>query len=148
MRYIYLQPIARTLYTTDIGSDWVALVFVFVCFGSVVTLRTLRPGKRMATLWWVTRAHPDLRRRCQTDGRTASGPSECAAPSWPDSGIDQCHSGCPNRRQSRSHPRRTRRWAWIARVALQWRCSCSCLESGLCSYEKMLIVSISSSIVR
>lgn len=101
----------------------------------------------MATQWWVTRAHPDPRPRCQTDVRIASGPIGCVAPSWPDTGNALCRSGCPNHRQWR-HPHRTRRWAWIARVALQWRCSCSCLESGLCSYKKRLIVlSISISIV-
>lgn len=102
-----------------------------------VSLHTLRPGKRTARPWWGTPAHPDRRPRCRIGARTGCAPASSCAPSWPNNGIDPCHSDCPNRRRFRWHPHRRRRWAWIARVALQWRCSCSCLESGLCSCKNV-----------
>lgn len=97
----------------------------------------MRPGKRTARRWWGTPAHPGRRRRCRIDGRSDCAPAGCGAPSLPDNGICPCRSDRPSRRPFRWRPHRRRRWAWIARVALQWRCSCFCLESGLCSCKNV-----------
>lgn len=114
-------------------------IFSDICSGICLDLRTLRPGKQMATLSSAIRAHPDHRPRCQTDARSDCAPSDCVAPSWPDNVSGRCRSGCRNRRrcqcrcQCRCHHRRRRRSASIATAVRQLRCSCFCLGSGLCS---------------
>lgn len=100
--------------------------------------RTLKLSKRMVMPLLATQAHPNHHHRCQTDGRSDCVPNGCDAPSLLSNANVRCHNVNPNHRRCHWHPHRMRHWAWIGMVARQWRCSCFCLESGLCSWKSYI----------